>query len=110
MKMTGPGQDSGGGGRKYGSYAQVLGSTLPTRLNKNVLEIVLDKDTRGAFNVSDQECFKVMRKIGIDPIPGSQVEGVQICPNGRGVILITLKEDRQKGSVGMMCTRSLHQA
>ena len=97
VKMTGPGQgQDSGGGRKHGSYAQVLGSTLPTRLNKNVLEIVLDKDTRGAFNVSDQECFKVMKKIGIDPLPGAQVEGVQICPNGRGVILITLKEGVQK--------------
>ena len=94
--MTGPGQDSGGGGgRKDGSWAQFLGSTLPSRLNKNVLEIVLDKDARGAFNVSDEECYKVMKKIGLDPLLGTQVEGVQICPNGRGVILITLKEGVQ---------------
>ena len=33
-----------------------------------------------------------MKKLGIDPMPGGQVEAVQICPNGRGVILITLKE------------------
>ena len=63
---TGFGQDSGGG-RRYGNWAQVLGSTLPTRLNKNVLEIVLDKDSKGAFNVNDHECFKVMKKIGLDP-------------------------------------------
>ena len=92
--MTGPGQDSGGG-RKDGSWAQFLGSTLPTRLNKNVLEIVLDKDARGAFNVSDEECYKLMKKIGLDPLLGAQVEGVQICPNGRGVILITFKEGVQ---------------
>ena len=74
------------------SWAQVLGSTLPTRLNRNVLEIVLDKDVKGAFNVSDHDCFRVLKKIGLDPIPGEQVEGVQICPNGRGVILVTLKD------------------
>ena len=34
-----------------------------------------------------------MRKLGIDPRPGVHVEGAQICPNGRGVILITLKDD-----------------
>ena len=33
-----------------------------------------------------------MKKLGIDPLPGAQVEAVQICPNGRGIILITLKE------------------
>ena len=88
---SGPGQDPGGT-RKVSSWAQVLGSTLPTRLNRNVLEIVLDKDAKGAFNVSDHDCFRVLKKIGLDPIPGEQVEGVQICPNGRGVILVTLKD------------------
>lgn len=87
----GPGQDSGGG-RKGGSWAQMLGSTLPTRLSKNVLEVVLDKDDRGGFNVSDSDCFRMMKKIGLDAIPGQQVEGVQICPQGRGVILITLRD------------------
>ena len=88
---SGTGQDPGGT-RKVSSWAQVLGSTLPTRLNRNVLEIVLDKDAKGAFNVSDHDCFRVLKKIGLDPIPGEQVEGVQICPNGRGVILVTLKD------------------
>ena len=82
-----------GRGGHHGSWAQMLGSTLPARLNKNVLEIVLEKDERGAFNVSDEDCFRVMKKIGLETIPGVQVETVQICPNGRGVILITLKND-----------------
>ena len=42
--------------------------------------------------MSDHDCFRVLKKIGLDPIPGEQVEGVQICPNGRGVILVTLKD------------------
>ena len=75
------------------SWAEMLGSTLSPGLNKNVLEIVLDKDQRGAFAVTDHDCAKVMRKIGLDPRPGVHVEAVQICPNGRGIILITLKPE-----------------
>ena len=32
------------GGQQQATWAQRLGSTLPTRLNRNVLEIVLEKD------------------------------------------------------------------
>ena len=34
-----------------------------------------------------------MKKVGLDTRPGVHVEGVQIYPNGRGVILITLKDN-----------------
>ena len=34
----------------------------------------------------------MLRKLGLDPNPGVHVEGVQICPSGRGVIWITLKD------------------
>ena len=78
--------------RQHETWAKMLGSTLPNRLNKNNLQIVLEKDEKGAFIVSDQECMRVMRKIGLDITPGVQVEEVQICPNGRGIILITLKD------------------
>ena len=74
------------------SWAQILGSNLPAQLNKNVLEIVLEKDDRGGFNVGDNDCAKAMWKLGIDVRPGVHVEEVQICPNGRGVILVTLKK------------------
>ena len=73
------------------TWAEKLGSSLPTSLNKNILEVVLEKDDRGAFVVSENDCARLMRKIGLDPHPGVHVEGVQICPTGRGVILITLK-------------------
>ena len=87
----GPGRGPGGinGMRVHGSWAEMLESTLPSGWNKNILEIVLDKDQRGGFVVSDIDCAKVMRKIGIDA--GMQVEGVQICPGGKGVTLVTLK-------------------
>ena len=78
---------------KKGSWAQVLSSSLPLSWNKNVLEIVLEKDVRGPFNVSDVDCARMMRKLGLDIRPWVHVESVQICPNGRGLILITLKKD-----------------
>ena len=75
------------------SWASVLGESLPKRDDKNVLEIVLEKDVRGSFNVTESECANMMRRLGIDQRAGVHAEGVQICPQGRGVIYITLKKD-----------------
>ena len=84
-----------GGGGTGRSWAERLGSSLPPGLDKNILEIVLDKDTRGPYLVSDKDCARIIGKIGIDPRPGGILEGVQICPNGRGVILLTMSKDIQ---------------
>ena len=86
-RPRGEGGGSGGGSK---SWAQFLGSSLPACMNKNILEVVLEKDERGAFMVTDNDCARLMRKIGLDLRPGIHVDGVQLCPNGRGVILITL--------------------
>ena len=67
------------------SCASVLGASLPIRDNNNVLEVTLDKDARGLFIVDKQECLETR--------PGVHVEGVQVCPQGRGVIYITLKKE-----------------
>ena len=75
------------------SWAERLGSSLPSRVNRNILEVVLEKDERGAFIVKEEECARLMQKIGLDLRPGAQVEEVQICPSGRGVILITLRDN-----------------
>ena len=74
------------------SWASVLGTGLPQRSDNNVLEVVLEKDQRGSFTVSETECVNMMCKLGLDTRPGVHVEGVQICPQGRGVIYITLKK------------------
>ena len=78
------GKPGGGGGNFRKSWVEVLGSTLPTSWNKNVLEVVLEKDVRGAFVVSEDDCARVMQKIGLDQRPEVHVESVQICPNGEG--------------------------
>ena len=44
------------GGKGRGSWAEMLSSTLPNCWKKNVLEVVLEKDERGAFNVSESDC------------------------------------------------------
>ena len=74
------------------SFAAVLGGNLPKRDDKNVLEVVLEKEERGSFSVTETECVRLIRKLGLDVRPGVQVEGVQLCPQGRGVIFITLKD------------------
>ena len=79
------------------SWASVLGSSLPKFENRNVLEVILEKDTRGSFIVSESECFNLIRRLGLDTRPGINVEGVQICPNGKGVIYITLNENVEIG-------------
>ena len=85
-------EQRGGGGKKT-SWAKLLGNSLPSSLDKNVLEVVLQKDERGGFNVSDDDCARLMRKLGLDLRPGVHVEEVQNCPLGRGVIFITLKKE-----------------
>ena len=86
------GEGDVGSVKKGKSWAEMLGSTIPSSLNKNILEVVLEKDERGAFYVSQEDCSRLLRKLGLDQRPGVQVEEVQICPSGRGVILITLKD------------------
>ena len=73
------------------TFAAVLGKSLAPPPNKNVLEVILQKDIRGSFAVTESECAKFLTKLGINLVSGG-VEAVQICPNGRGIIFITMKE------------------
>ena len=77
---------------KHTIWAQMVGGTLPSSWKKNILEIVLEKDDRGPFSVSDTDCSHLLVKLGIDPRSSVQIESVQICPTGRGVILVTFKQ------------------
>ena len=82
---------SGGTMQVGPSFSQVTERFLSTN-KRNVLEVVLEKDERGSFTVSETDCAKLLYKLGFDMRPGAQVEGLQICPNGRGVLYITLKD------------------
>ena len=78
--------------QKSVSWADVLGRSVVSNVNKNILEVVLEKDSKGSFSVSDSDCAKFLLKLGLDMKTGRHVDGVQICPNGRGVMYITLKD------------------
>ena len=81
---------SSGGGA---SWASLLGDSLPTRNDKNVMEIVLEQDFKGMYNASEEEVAKVLQKLGADLRPGVHIEGVQICPLGKNVIQVTLNKN-----------------
>ena len=89
MTVTG----SEGVGQVHKSWADMLSRNLPSSWNKNILEVVLEKDVKGGFVVTDVDCARLLKKIGLDQRPGIHIEQIQICPSGRGVILITLKKE-----------------
>ena len=82
-------QTSGG----MSSWASLLGGNPPTRNDKNVMEIVLEKDMKGNFKATDQEVARVLQKLGADIRPGVHIEGIQICPMGKNVIQVTLNKN-----------------
>ena len=82
---------SGGSVRKE-TFASVLERSIVPSLNRNVLEVILEKDLKGSFIVTESECAKFLSKLGLN-LSSGHVEAVQICPNGRGVLYITLKEN-----------------
>ena len=76
------------------SYETMLGGNMPTRNDKNVMEIVLEKDEKGVFNETEEEVAKALTKLGADLHPlGVHVESVQICPMGRNMIQVTLNKN-----------------
>ena len=50
------------------SWAAVLGQGLPQREDRNVLEVVLEKEIRGPFLVTEAKCFNLMKKLGHNQI------------------------------------------
>ena len=66
MATTGTGQGPGSKPGGMQSWAQFVGSTLPSSWNKNILEIILEKDAKGSYYVSDVDCSHLLGKLGID--------------------------------------------
>ena len=87
--MTSEGSGGGpgwpGGGR--GSYAGIASINTSVRDNKNVLEVRLERSESARFNLSMQETESLLVKLGID---SSHFLGVSSCPEGKGVVFITL--------------------
>ena len=55
------------------SWAAVLERSLVRTTDKNVLEVVLEKDFTGSFVVSQLECAKFLSKFGLDMNPNGQI-------------------------------------
>ena len=84
----GPGIEPGGaagGGR--GSYAGIASINTSVRDKKNVLEVRLERTEDAKFNLSTTETESLLVKLGID---SSHFLGVSCCPEGKGVVYITL--------------------
>ena len=88
VEPGGPGGGLGGGpGGGRGSYAGIASINTSVRDNKNVLEIRLEKTEDARFNLSTSETESLLVKLGID---SSHFLGVSCCPEGKGVVYITL--------------------
>ena len=87
--MTSGGSGGGpgwpGGGR--GSYAGIASINTSVRENKNILEVRLEKTDGARFNLSMPETESLLVKLGID---SCHFLGVSSCPEGKGVVYITL--------------------
>ena len=61
---------------KRDSWAAVLEKSLVRISNKNVLEVILKKDFRGSFVVSQLECPKFLMKLGLDMRQGGPIDAI----------------------------------
>ena len=69
------------------SYSGIAAINKSVRDNKNVLEVRLEKSENARFNLSNVETEGLLRKLGID---STHFIGVSACPEGKGVVYITL--------------------
>ena len=85
--LGGGGTGSGQGATKS-SYVGIASLNTSVRDKKNLLEIRLDRcDFSVNFNLSQVELDHLLTRLGID---SSHFTGVSCCPEGKGVVYITL--------------------
>ena len=81
----------GGGGttsQPKSSYVGIASLNTSVRDNKNLLEIRLDRsDFNVSFNLNQAELDHLLTRLGID---SSHFVGVSCCPEGKGVVYVTL--------------------
>ena len=69
------------------SYSGIAAINKSVRDNKNILEVKLERTSSARFNLSMLEVEGLLKKLGID---NSHFLGVSACPEGKGVVYITL--------------------
>ena len=87
-----PGPGGGGsassGGTTKSSYVGIASLNTSVRDNKNLLEIRLDRSNFNvSFNLTQVERDHLLTRLGID---SSHFTGVSCCPEGKGVVYVTL--------------------
>ena len=84
----GPGGGARSDGASKSSYVGIASLNTSVRDKKNLLEIRLERtDFNVNFNLSQAELDHLLTKLGID---SSHFLGASCCPEGRGVIYVTL--------------------
>ena len=56
---------------------------LPTLYYRNLMKIVLEKDIKSSFSVSDLEGARVLGKLGVDLMPGAHTLTGTFYPMGK---------------------------
>ena len=83
-----PGQGQGLDGQARSSYVGIASLNTSVRDKKNLLEIRLERaDYNVNFNLTQAELDHLLRRLGID---SSHFIGVSCCPEGKGVVYVTL--------------------
>ena len=99
MSFNHPGPGGGPIGGAWGSAGGTHGGRAPTyssitaintsvRDNKSILEIRLEKQQGASFNLTMKEIETLLTRLGI---ADSHFDGVSACPEGKPVVLITMK-------------------
>ena len=75
-------------GQTRSSYVGIASLNTSVRDNKNLLEIRLERrDFNVSFNLVQAELDHLLTRLGID---SSHFTGVSCCPEGKGVVYVTL--------------------
>ena len=98
VQGQGPGEPIGGawGSRGTGgssaekapSYSSITAINKSVRDSKNILEIRIEKQQGASFNMTMEETETLLRRLGMND---THFDGVSACPEGKPVILVTLK-------------------
>ena len=71
------------------SWASLASKGSLKRLDKNVMEVFLEKDDKGGFNTSENDTARLLQKLSVDL--GFHCERVQICPLERNIIQVEVR-------------------
>ena len=88
MAFGGTGNGPGHGSFSKATYVGIASLNTSVRDKKNLLEIRLERSEQNVnFNLNQVELDHLLTRLGID---GSHFLGVSCCPEGKGIVYVTL--------------------